>query len=352
MRELEAAGASVHLAHVDVSDDVAVTAWLEDFARNSWPAIHGVMHCAAVIEPALVSTADAAVFATAFRAKAVGAFVLDRALASAALDFFVTFSSVASLLPQAGQASYAAASAFLDAFAFWQRGRGRKGLAVGWGVWQGLGRAAARLGGGIQRLEASGISTFEPRQGLDALRMLIEVGATHALVAPVDWARYRSARGAALTPLVEEVAANSNESPDAPRASFRDVLLEVAPADRSPLLEAHLQELAARVLRLPVGRIDPVTPLGSLGLESLMALELRNRLEASLGIKVSATVVWNHPTVRALAAHLGARLGLPAEAPAPPDQMRLPDSSEHRGLASDVTALTEEQALRKLLGEH
>jgi acyl carrier protein len=117
------------------------------------------------------------------------------------------------------------------------------------------------------------------------------------------------------------------------------------------VFERFLITQLAQVLRLPVSRIDPARPMGQLGLESLMALELRNRLEASLGLKLSATVVWNHPTVQALVRYLASRMDLSLEAVPASRHERVDEVvAVAESVALSVNELSEEEALRALIG--
>jgi myxalamid-type polyketide synthase MxaE and MxaD len=133
------------------------------------------------------------------------------------------------------------------------------------------------------------------------------------------------------------------------RASSAFVLaLGAASVDeRRQLLETHLQTNLAAVLKVPASKIDPLRPLGTLGLESLLALEFRNRLERSVGLKLPATMVWNHPTVRALATYVAGRLGVELDGAAGDAR---PSVTPAAATASrDVDDLSDEQALRALL---
>jgi myxalamid-type polyketide synthase MxaE and MxaD len=148
------------------------------------------------------------------------------------------------------------------------------------------------------------------------------------------------------------LAAESEETHAAPSAasgSFRAQLLETEPSRRQEVFERYLVTQLAQVLRLPVSRVDPARPMGQLGLESLMALEFRNRLEASLGVKLSATVVWNHPTIQALARHLASRMEIAFES-APAVERREDAAMAVAPVGVSVDELSEEEALRALTG--
>jgi acyl carrier protein len=150
----------------------------------------------------------------------------------------------------------------------------------------------------------------------------------------------------AESPLFEVLARNASDRPAAAAADapFRRTLAGLPAEERLGALEHHLREQAARVLGLAPARIALREPLGNLGFDSLMTLELRNRIEASLGLKLSATVVWNYPTITALAEYLARKLDLaPADAAARPAPAAAPSA-----LAVAVRDLTEDEAAAAL----
>jgi NAD(P)-dependent dehydrogenase (short-subunit alcohol dehydrogenase family)/acyl carrier protein len=360
VRELEAAGATVHLAIVDIADEAAVEARLAEHDREGWPPVRGVVHCAAVTEDRLVDRLDEASLAAVLRPKARGAWVLQRQLDAASLDFVVLFSSLGSVFGQPGQAAYAAANAFLDAAAVSARRHGTPVYSINWGGWRGLGFADTAGGQRtIAGLEEEGIHTFDAREGLEALTLILG-GAQHGqvAVAPIDWqafARHNSTGMAArLAESLTREATRASDPQGTPSRSLRDELAAFEGPARREHLETHLAEQLAQVLRVPASRLDPTTPLGSLGLQSLSALELRNQLERSLGVKLSATLVWNHPTIRALATFLLGRIepapaAPPAPAPAPAvDAAQAAASSGDAAI--DVADMSEDEALNALLG--
>jgi myxalamid-type polyketide synthase MxaE and MxaD len=354
VRELEASGASVHVGSMNLADDAAVRAFFDRFEHEGWPPVAGVVHCAAVTDDRLLARLDAESLARVMAPKVAGTWNLHARLSATPLDFFVCFSSIGALLGQPGQASYAAANAFLDAFAAWCQRTGHVALSINWGGWRGLGFAAA--GGGretSERLERSGLAMFDAPHGLEALGQLLGSARSSVVVVPADWDRYRTTRPEAasslLTTLFQESARPETPGELQARRSMRAMLGLAEPAERRPLLERHLSEQLAAVLRLPVARLDPARPLGSMGLESLTALEFRNRLETSLGIKLSATLVWNHPTIKALATYIAARIDVSLEGGTPDP---VPGSAPRASAvpAPNVEALSEDEAVRALLG--
>jgi myxalamid-type polyketide synthase MxaE and MxaD len=345
IRRLEALGAHVLPVSLDVADAQAVAEFLDKFGREGRPPIRGVLHAAAVAGDVLIPQVDLTNLLSVMRPKVAGGFVLQRALATETLDFMVLFSSLGSLLGQPGQASYAAANAFLDALALEMRRQGRHALAVNWGGWADMGLARTRgARRTIEELDRRGIGSFSADEGLDALGRLLDGGAVQAAVAPVNWGLYGKVSAQTRIPsIARDVVQQLPDDVATPGASVRDVVAAAEPEARGALLEGHLIELLAEVLKLPVARIESHRPMGALGLESLTALELRKRLERSLGLRLSATAMWNYPTVSALAGHLLARIeGVqPAEiTPAKKSPARL----------GDLDALADDDALRALIG--
>jgi myxalamid-type polyketide synthase MxaE and MxaD len=355
IRRLEGLGASVQAASLDVAEPDSLKEFLEVFEREGRPPIRGVVHSAAVTEDCLIPELDLPRLFKVLRPKLAGGFALDRAFAGSELDFMVLYSSLGSILGQPGQASYAAANAFLDALAAEARRQGRRALAVNWGGWADLGLAQT-LGARrtIEELERRGVGSFTAEQGLDALGRLLDGDAGQALVAPIDWPRYAEAAARTRIPSLVRDQVRGQAVEAAPAVSVRNQIAAAAePGERLSLLETHLREQLAQVLRLPLSTIEPHRPMGTLGLESLTALELRKRLELSLGVRLSATVMWNYPTVSALAQYLAGRLEIPTgEGSATPPRPGAEPMAEAPGPAPPLAALgglTDDEALRSLM---
>ncbi len=345
---LSARGCRVDVEVLDVGERSALAA-LVDRLRSGGCTIRGVVHCAAVVDDRLIGDLDEASLDRVMRPKAMGAWWLHDLLADQPLDFFVMFSSVGALLGQAGQAGYAASNAVLDALAHARRAAGRPALSVNWGAWRGLG--FARGDGGqrtVRALDARGMRSLETNEGCEILARLIGADATQIAVMPIDWRTFAET-SLADHPLVADLCRSRISGATVRGASAEMIVAQLAaaaPERRRDLLEAHVQRHLAAVLKVPFEKIDPLRPLGSLGLESLLALELRGRLERTTGLQLSATMVWNHPTVRALSVYLAKRLdvtlgsdGAIPEAPA---------AASTSAVTTTLADVTDEQALRAL----
>jgi phthiocerol/phenolphthiocerol synthesis type-I polyketide synthase C len=309
--ELESMGARVTVEQADVGREAELAHVLERIDAEL-PPLRGVVHAAGLLADATVLQLGPERLLEALAPKLRGAWNLHRLTLEQPLDFFVLFSSVSALVGIPGQANYAAANAFLDALAHARRALGLTALSIGWGPWSEVGLAAARGDRG-RRLASQGLRSLSPAQGIDALgELLRHPQPAHLAVARLDAPRWCDAHSAAaasqfLSRLREPAPAQVEAV--RPVGGVREAALE-APAgrEREAVLEAHLRTRAAGVLRLTPERVALNQPLKALGMDSLMTLELRNRLEADLGIPLSATLIWNYPTITLLARHLAGQL--------------------------------------------
>ncbi len=322
IRELEALGASVHLASVDVADEAELSGFLKEFGAEGWPPIRGVVHAAGVLQDGLLSQLDQAALNTVLRPKVMGGWLLHRLLEDAPLDFFVLFSSAGSLLGQPGQGNYAAANAFLDALAHHRKAQGRPALSVNWGAWADLGFAHTAGGKRLAaRLALVGVRSMAPRQALEVLERMLRQDVAQVAAVPVDWKQYRQFYSAGSeSPLLSQLASEGSEvALQASRpGEKRAALLAAQPAARHQILRFYLSEQVARVLGLSVSRLDVEQPLSNLGLDSLMAVELKNRIAVDLGVNVPMVKFLQGPSVAQAATQILDQLSAELDASSPP----------------------------------
>jgi acyl carrier protein len=305
-----ALGTQVIAKAVDVSDETALRALLARIRRDG-PPLRGILHSAGALDDAALLQQDARRFDGVFAPKVRGGWLLDELTRSESLDWFVLFSSIAAVLGSAGQANHSAANAFLDALAHERRNNGLPALSINWGAWTEVGAAADR--GLTERLRSQGLGAVTPDQGLLALQRLLESGITQAAVVPIDWRRYLERYAQSHVPEIfahmTEVArtsATSREQAAAPAdVSFPQQLAEAPESRRRPMLAAFVRERALRALGIdPSKPLDPRTPLGDLGLDSLLAVELRNTLGSALGRSLPATLLFDYPSIETLTEYL------------------------------------------------
>ncbi|MCC7368644.1 MAG: type I polyketide synthase [Chloroflexi bacterium] len=353
---LEEAGARILVASADVAVGAELSGVLQRI-ETTMPPLRGVIHAAGVLADATLLGLDGPRFVTAMAPKVAGAWNLHTLTAAAPLDLFVMFSSVTAVLGSPGQANYSAANAFLDALAHYRRTNGFPGLSINWGPWSSIGLAAAHADRG-ERLVARGIGSLDPTQALGVMGHLLDAGAVSAVVMPFDvdaWrAAYPAAASAALfcelpggevaaagadagaarvarqpgeTTSVDErdsvhrgavrgEPASGRTSEHADAARLRQQLEVAAPSDRVRLLTDTVVEAAARVMGYrPTHTIAEHRGFFTMGLDSLTAIELRQRLETRLGITLPSTVAFDYPTPVTLATFLVQRLFPEPECP-------------------------------------
>lgn len=304
--ELEAMGASVHTAAVDVADPSALRTLFDRQAAERRPEIGGVVHCAGTLDNHLLSDMTWDQFMAPVRGKAVGAWNLHTLLPD--VERTVFFSSVVPVLPEPGQANYAAANAVLDALARARSASGSPTVSLGWGVWRDAGMVRDdQVTRYVRIMEERGSGSLEPTAAQTAFGVLASSSRPHIVVAPIDWSRaaprLRAQPGSRFYSLETEGA-------DAKTGSLRDDLSSVAPGEQQHALVDRLRSHVGRILSLPPSKVAPGQPLGRQGLDSLMAMELRGRIERDLDLSLPASAVWNYPTLDGLSAYLLGRLGL------------------------------------------
>ncbi|MBK8254808.1 MAG: type I polyketide synthase [Polyangiaceae bacterium] len=305
IRQMEQAGVHVQVGNVDVANSAELSIVLAATRKRGLP-IRGIFHCAAVLEDHPISGLSDDSFWPPFRPKVLGTWNLHIQTQHDPLDYFVMFSSAAALLGSPGQANYAAANTFMDTLALERRANQLPATSIQWGPFSEVGLAAVSANRG-QRLALRGIHSFSPREGL----MLME-RAISTPVAVVGLVRLSLRQLFDFYPRMVAApffaAVRSDGGTNGPRevgrAEFRTGLEKARAKDRRRMLESHLVDHLEKVLRLPAGRIDLEGPFLNYGMDSLMSLEVRHRLEASLGIKLSAAVLYTYPNVSSLAGHL------------------------------------------------
>jgi NAD(P)-dependent dehydrogenase (short-subunit alcohol dehydrogenase family)/acyl carrier protein len=361
IRELESLGASVHLASVDVADEGELSGFLGEFRAEGWPPIRGVVHAAGVLQDGLLVQLDAAALSRVLRPKVMGGWLLHRLLQGDPLDFFVLFSSAGSVLGQPGQGNYAAANAFLDALAHHRHAEGQPALSINWGAWAGEGFADSVGGKRLAaRLTLLGISSIKPKRALGILGRLLGQSATQVVAVPVNWKQYREFYpDGSASPLLSELAREEAEVPrPAGRTSERrEALLAAEPAERRQLLQFYLGEQVARVLGLSPSKLDIQQPLSHLGLDSLMAVELKNRIAVDLKVNVPVVKFLQGFSVDQAVTQVLDQLAAEAANPTTPLAPAVAPPGEQRNaerLLANLDRLSDEQVgslLTDMLGE-
>ncbi len=299
---LRAEGVAVRVIAADVSRPEDVRRVLAIAAAELGP-VRGIVHAAGVSKVAPLATLTPSDLAEVLRPKVAGARVLDAETRTCELDFLVLFSSIAAVWGGRGQAHYAAANHALDALAQQRRALGRPALSVNWGPWSGGGMAGVEEQALLARL---GVWPLAPATALEILDRLLAGDRAQAVVAKVDWSLFKDlfeSRGP--RPLLAAFGPAAPAAPAAGPSAEVEALAKTPAGERRAKLETFLQAQVATVLGFKDSRRpDPRQGFFALGLDSLMAVELRNQLARAFGRRFSATLVFDHANIRLLGDHL------------------------------------------------
>ncbi|WP_172384683.1 type I polyketide synthase [Streptomyces sp. MNP-20] len=300
-----------HLRDVTVADirvvrgDIADPATAENAvtaAVDSGHELRGVVHAAGVVEDATIARLDEELLERVWRGKAEGAWMLHQATLEAELDFFAVYSSLASLTGSPGQAAYAAANAFLDHLVDWRHSQGLPATGIHWGAWSQVGRG--------QHLAHKGFVMISPQDGTTALARILTDGHHRLAYSPIDIARWTAPYPALRysTLLADLLTGTPPTNTDAP---VRDELLTTdSIGERHQILQTFTIGQVRHLLGSTTRHIGPHTSMVTLGLDSLGAVQLQQRLQRALQITIKPGVIWVKPTPAGLTAWLLEAMGL------------------------------------------
>ncbi len=316
--ELRGRGVAVTVELADVVDSASVDAMLGRI-DESLPPLAGVVHSVGVLSDGALGNQSWDKFREVLWPKMLGAWHLHRATENRDLDLFVLFSSVAGVMGNPGQSNHAAANAFLDQLAGHRRALGLAGQSIAWGAWSGLGEAEEQRERIERQLEAAGTGWITPEQGIRALDHLVRQDVTMGMVAAVDW-NVVSQGPEAASPLLGDLLAATVSDSTGESDSATNILTDLQDAaanEREQILAGFLQQELRAVMRLPE-LPSPTAEFADLGMDSLMVVELRNRLNRAFEgeCTVPNTAVFNYPNVTGLARFLAGEFGQIGEAEA------------------------------------
>ncbi len=312
--DLEARGVGVDIVACDATDRAALAA-----ALTRVPAEHplrAVVHLAAELDDAPLTELTPGRITAAACAKADTARHLDELTADADLTAFVLFSAVAGTVGVAGQAGYAAANAAVDALARDRRARGLPGTSVAWGAWADSGMvddATAAL------LAERGVRSLAPAEAIAALQRALDADTTCTVVADVDWELFLGSGAVVDGPLLDELPEVTAIRRAAPAAAdeaeqLRTRLTAVDRVTGLRLLQELVSSRAAEVLGYDGAAAVPATrPFKDVGVDSLTAVQLRNRLGRATGLALPVTLAFDHPDPAAVAEFLHGELAVEEE---------------------------------------
>ncbi len=349
IRHIEHLGAQVTTASVDITDVEQVTTWLRNHTREGGRPVRGVVHAAGSVDDQLLVNMSEADFAKVLAPKITGTRVLHQVFREHDLEFFVMFGSAGSVIAAPGQGNYAAANAFLDAFAHYRQAEGLPALTIGWGPWS-VGMVEELK---LEQIYAQrGLELITPSAGARILDRLIHQKTPNVIAISADWKKARSVGlSGQLPPMFSELG-TAETSPDHTdsESSVLDFLSGCREADRLDVVTDQVRQIVAAVFDLAVSDIGSDDMLDDIGLDSLMAMDFRLRVNAMFAIDLPVLELLKGVSVNSLATRILAELKLTsAELPANTEQRSEPTAAD-----GDVERLIEqlsEADLRELLAE-
>ncbi|KAJ3992899.1 acyl transferase domain-containing protein [Lentinula boryana] len=277
IQEFESLGATIYAVSLDISAPDASDKLLSAIDSLSLPQVLGVIHASGVLEDSLLLETTRDSFGCVLAPKIDGAITLHKAFPPGTVDFFVLYSSISQLVGTTGQASYGSGNAFLDGLAMYHRAHSNNAVAFQWTAWRGKGMATSTDFLTLE-LKSKGITDISSEEVFHAWE---HVGKYNIESAVVTRCLVLDEGEAVSVPMLEQVVVRRS------RATNGN-----APAEEGS---------NGAVLMIPdIGEIDPLVPLGELGVDSVMTVALRQKLQSALKVKVPPTLTWNHPTVNHL----------------------------------------------------
>ena len=345
LQELEMLGATVHSVAVDVADEEQLSAFLTTYECEGWPSIRGVIHTAGIVQDELLLRMTAETFQRVLRPKVRGSWLLHHLLRDYPLDFFILFSSTGSVIASLGQGNYAAGNAFLDALASYRRSLQLPALSLGWGPWS---------VGMVEQLKLEefynrrGIDLITPEVGMQILGRALGQKPAHLVVIFANWTQASEmAPQGTLPPMflllgdqAGETSTNKVEADD----EFLHLLSATHTRERHQVLTSYLKEQIARTFQLDISQFSAQEALLNLGMDSMMAIEVRNRIVNSVKVDIPILELLQGATIEHLATRILSLLQLD----------ELPQTSEAASPIEEIQQLAEQtgsEELERLLTE-
>lgn len=344
--QLEASGATVQIVQTDIANEDDVKRLLER-CENAAP-LRGIVHAAGLLDDALLSNQTVNHLHNVMAPKVAGVWHLHQLTLEKSLDFFVTFSSIASLFGAVGQANYAAANGFLDGLMAQRRAAGLPGVSINWGPWAGVGMAAQLEA----EMRAQGFGILSPEQGRRIFGQLFaqdtpQVGPQIGIV-PIQWSRFAThsipaSAKAFYSAFLAEPSQPDETANNETTAQLHEQLTLASPRERYQTLVTSIQREVVKVMQLH----QPPSPrkgFMDLGIDSLMAVELRNQLQTQLALPLSPTVLFRYTTIDELAGYLATQFssGVPSEdVISEKGHEEDVDLSQDTAIAEELTTMTE-----------
>jgi len=306
LQAIEATGVKVNVVSADIGN-------ADDVARVLAPAprLRGIVHAAGVLDDGMLMQQNADRFKRVAAPKVHGAWHLHSQTLNQTLDFFVLFSSVASVIGSSGQSNYASANAFMDGLAHFRKQQGLAATSINWGPWADVGMAASDVV--LRRLMNDGWQAMTTSQGCEFISHLLNArDLAQAAVIPVDWGTFvqripGAAEWSTIKHLIPSNATTGSTKNAADSAAQR--VKAATSSERIELISAYLLERVAQTLRVAATDLDELAALSDLGIDSLTVVELRSWVRSDLDVELSVEQMFTTPSIKELGVAIDAMLG-------------------------------------------
>ncbi|WP_200846182.1 type I polyketide synthase [Mycolicibacterium vanbaalenii] len=350
IRAVERRGVHISTASVDVADVDQLSAWLSEHTRDGGRPVRGIIHTAGSVADQLLVNMSEDDFTKVMAPKVAGTRALHHTFRDHRLDFFVMFGSVGSTIAAPGQGNYAAANAFLDAFAHLRQSQGLPALTIGWGPWS-VGMVEDLK---LEKIYAQrGIELITPAVGAKILDRLINQKVPNAVAITADWSRARHAgMGGRLPMMFSELGTTETPSDGVDSdSSLLDLLAATPIADRPAVVADHVRRVVAAVFDCAVTDIEPGDMLDDIGLDSMMAMDFRVRINSLFSIDLPVLEILRGVSVNSLSDRILAELhSVHGDAPAADDEATPAQPDDGQDVERLLDKLSDAE-LRELLAE-
>lgn len=292
IEKLKQPNVEINIVRADVVDTAALGNIIKNIDASPFP-LKGIIHAAGVImDDTIIAHQTKEHFKQVLDTKVIGSWNLHQLTLKHELDFFVLFSSMASMVGSIAQANYVAANSFLDGLAYYRKCQNLPALCINWGIWTDVGMAV-RIGSDRKEKRAQGLDVIKPDEGIKAFDRVMRKNVTQIGIVPMDWTEFsttgalKHADNFMLHFATIGMERQHQRNADSDNKQILKQLKSLTPAEQKQFLVNYLQELGSKVMGLQVSEIDPFKPLNQMGLDSLMSIELKNKVKIDLGVDIN-----------------------------------------------------------------
>jgi len=295
---------------VVIQADVSVEPEMEKAFKQiqeSLPPLKGVIHAAGVIGTELIQDLEVSELESVLRPKVVGGWILHQLTQKLELEFFMNFSSIASVWGSKGQGHYAAANHFLDGLTAYRQSMGLATYSINWGPWSGGGMATEEA---MEWLKQTGVRALEPEKAIAALEKVLASPSAQTVVADINWDLFKQlyelgGKGSFLTQISLDSEATDGQQSSEQQSEVLQQLYQAPESERLEILIEHLQNDVAKIIGFSKSKLpDPELGFFKMGMDSLMAVELRNVLSSTFGSSISTATLFEKSNIKDLAEYL------------------------------------------------